>query len=72
LIAQIMAEGLALIEQPGVHRRGLGVLDDEVEPHGQDAEQQVAVGGYGGFFEVSGALRITHSHHAGGPSQAFS
>ena len=47
VVAQEVAERLGLVEQPGVHAGDQGVAGDEVELHGQDAEQQVAVGGHG-------------------------
>ena len=45
LLAEDVAERLTLVEQPGVHRRDQGVFGNEIQLHGKDAEQQVAVGG---------------------------
>src|SRR5439155_11300818 len=43
--AEEVAERLALVEHPGVHGVHERVLADEVQLEGEDAEQQVAVGG---------------------------
>jgi hypothetical protein len=47
LFDQDLPQGLVLGEHPGAHRRQEGVAGDEVHLQGQDAEQQVAVGGRG-------------------------
>ena len=47
LLDQDLFQRLVLGEHPGAHRRQEGVAGHEVHLQGQDAEQQVAVGGRG-------------------------
>jgi hypothetical protein len=42
-----LSQGLVLVQDPGVHGPDEGIAADEVHLQGQDAEQQVAVGGRG-------------------------
>ena len=44
LLDQDPAQRLGFLQDPGVHRRDQGVASHEVHLHGQDAEEQVAVG----------------------------
>ncbi len=45
LLHEDLAKRLGLVEHPGVHRGNQGVAADAVELQGENAEQQVAVGG---------------------------
>jgi hypothetical protein len=44
LFAQDVAERLSFIEQPRVHGRDQGIFRDEIQLHGEDTEQQIAIG----------------------------
>jgi hypothetical protein len=45
LVKEDLAQGLGLVQHPGVHGLDQAVAADEIYLQGQDAEEQVAVGG---------------------------